>query len=179
MFSHPYQIIKQRILDQVPAIQQVDYDLGHGYSSEKLLYQCPAVLIKFDNISTDSKSQNVQTATTNIRIRLITEAPFHDDRRIHNIDPDQHMTIMDELFACLQGYSATLSVLDQYSHLSGNKNDHRVFNGLQRAQIDPSHAPEGVMMTVQHFRALVWDTTMIRPKVAITQDLIVTKEILI
>lgn len=179
MITHPYQIIKKRLLDEVPELQQCDYDLGHGYDSEKLLYAPPAALISFPPMETNTNGGKMQTSKTYVMVRLITSALTDGDERIDNQTPDSHMAIMNKIFGALQGFSSSLSFLGQFEDLAGTTQDYNVFTGLQRTRVEPDNRPQGIMTTIQHFSCMIFDTSLIKPKQAIDQDLIITKEIVI
>jgi hypothetical protein len=182
MFTYPYQIIKRKLLTDVTELRELEWftDQDSVKDENASLRAAPGVYIQFlpADITTFS-GQKIQSTMTEFDAILLTETLLDDDKRIKKDNPQDHMILLDKIHRSLQGFSALISYLPEFSSLFGTKGDQRAFNSLSRISITPPHVPRKAMMkSVLRYRGLFFDhgaaklyTTMAKPPLELTTEI--------
>ena len=159
MFQFAFRLIKQRILERCPAIQQVSWYVRAMFDENGVpLYQLPIVLIEFQPVQLESRSgvNVIQQGDLTFRLHLIEQLDFSEDCELAPLDH------LDELYRALHGYAGMLSHLPEFVSLKGDKDDVPIFASLARRSIVPDHLPVNVMSIGQDFTARATDPALLR-----------------
>jgi CheY-like chemotaxis protein len=157
MYKLSYTLIKQRLIERVPDLVDVDIHLGQLGSPEimKHIRSTPKAFVELNPIDTNNRSNKVQDGILTFIIHLVTSTNKQDDKRILEDMTEDHFSIMDAIFGSLQGYSATINDIDGVE-LEDNK---QVFNSISRSRVELVKNMSKIMISRQYFRCQVYDNT--------------------
>jgi len=160
MYTYPYQILKKKITTDVPELKEIDWFL-HQYDPNKkqagFMTAEPGFYIEFPEIDTEQLGYGIQMADVEWTAHLVTQNVYENDKRIEKVNATDHAVIMDKIFKSLLNWSSKISYLPEFASLASTANDQRIIGTIARKGITPPHMLNGLMVTKQRFRCVMYD----------------------
>lgn len=160
MYTLPYQIIRTKLRQAVPALKEVDWYLGQPENNDghAMLFDLPAVYVRFEPLETEQLGGGVQRATVTISLYLVTDSVEQKgETRIGRGSPDKHARLTEAVFAALNGRTGRHHESDDSGISPGAPDDVLIFNSLTRTRVEPPHRRRKNTVSMQQFRATVYD----------------------
>lgn len=150
MLESIYTALKDRLETIFNSIE-VDYYLGQYLQGEggSSLYSDEALFIEFLPIEWQSLRNNVQKAVLSFRIHVVSACLYDDEQRLIGTGVFSHMENVTEVFKTLQNFRAV--------EPSGRV----LLESVIRVRTEPNHDLDVVMVTVQEFKATIFDYSAI------------------
>ena len=144
----------------MPELKEIDWFL-HQYDPNKkqagFMTAEPGFYIEFPEIDTEQIGYGVQMADVEWTAHLVTQNVYENDKRIQKVSPTDHAMIMDKCFRSLVNWSSKISYLDEFVALLNTADDKRMIGTIIRKGITPPHMLNGLMVTKQRFRSVMYD----------------------
>lgn len=166
MYRDLFHAYRKRILDQVPEIKVVEWDLGQdSRQNPGAMKATPAVLIRFLPTTTEGLASKAQQGVVSADIKVVTTSMYTDERRpgkpVGNSDPLDNQRIANEIHKALYGWSCKLEYIDDANNLNNEQRSFKLMNSLNRTVLSTDHDLGSFFRTTQRYQTLAKDFTVI------------------
>jgi hypothetical protein len=181
MDKYIYLLIKARLAAKIAGIKHIAWDRREGIrmskfspiKSSKPHEILPAIYIRFMPYGTKSLGGGTQEQHMVFTCRLVTDNLYDDDKRIDDATTITHLDLCRKLHEALSGYTGLISDLPAFAARKGTEDDVRIFNTIDRTNVDIDHGNEAIMQSTITFKMYVkdWSGTKVYDKLEVDLEI--------
>ena len=153
MLVEDYKLLRRRLLSEVPELKLVEFYAGQGEPESKgNIMATPAAYIQFGDLDLKRLGKKkLETAVTFEVILFVTNLKEGEARAGDFLELNTY-SMQGALLKALEGFSARLSNLIEYSSLADTTQDYKVINSIECTKQSRSQELQGLQRSVLTFK---------------------------
>lgn len=158
MIKEIYQALKKR-LNTETNLRQIDLYFGQDLD-ENMVWTTPSCFVQFMPFTWEDMGKKVQAANAVIRLFLMAESHYENDKRItENVvnAPLDHIDLGQRVYNKLQGWRCMLSYVDAFAPLAGGPDDRVLMETMVRRSSRHDFTLERIMIIEMDFQTRIYD----------------------
>ena len=167
MIADIYKTIKHRISNET-GLDTFWFSGQYEQSGAQMLFEREACFVELTPINFLQRGLHAQEAILYFNIHIIQETLGGDDARILDIE---HLQKVDEVFVALQGFSARIEDIPNYT---GPPNSSMLINPIERTSLITDHRLTNLLVTIMGFKTNIWDYQALPKTVPVNPQIILS-----